>query len=220
MTGDILAEFSVGDVNQFKKDFIQLIKVWAEIDRYYGEAQPDIDNLIPKFEKLLVQFNRKYKGLRVKSKKLVDSYRLRIFVDSNDVKMFFSDSASKIQGLLSVGKTNFGQQDANDSENLRKFLNDLKESIYLSYASPETGSGTIAANYSKKEKMIELVYNTSELMNETSPEFKVSAFYALKGGYDKKIDVYSDASAFGFSNLLDEDEKRQWQDRFNPGFLE
>ena len=44
---DILSEFSAIDINQFKKDFTQLMKVGAEIDRYYGEAQHDLDTLIP-----------------------------------------------------------------------------------------------------------------------------------------------------------------------------
>ena len=44
---DILSEFNPSDINIFKKDFTQMIKVGAEIDRYYGEAQHDLGTLIP-----------------------------------------------------------------------------------------------------------------------------------------------------------------------------
>ena len=62
---DVLSEFSPADINHFKKDFMQMIKVGAEIDRYYGEAQHDLDTLIPKFEKLIEKFNKKYKGIKI-----------------------------------------------------------------------------------------------------------------------------------------------------------
>ena len=57
-------------------------------------------------------------------------------------------------------------------------------------------------------------------MNENSAGFKICAFYALKNNYDKKIEVYGTASTFGFSNLLNEIEKREWYDKFDPRFLE
>ena len=68
--------------------------------------------------------------------------------------------------------------------------------------------------------MIELIYNPIEIINENSAGFKICAFYALTNGFDRKIEVYGDASTFGFSNLLDEIEKREWYDKFNPRFLE
>ena len=71
-----------------------------------------------------------------------------------------------------------------------------------------------------REKMVELVYNPVEVMNENSAGFRICALYALKHGYNKRIEIYGDASTFGFSNLLDEIEKREWYDRFNPRFLE
>ena len=68
--------------------------------------------------------------------------------------------------------------------------------------------------------MIELIYNSVEIINENSAGFKICAFYALKQGYDKKIEIYGSASTFGFANLLDEIEKREWYGKFNPRFLE
>ena len=217
---DILAEFSSVDINEFKKDFIQMIKIGAEIDRYYGEAQHDLDTLIPKFEKLVEKFNKKYKGLKIKTKKLVDAYKVKLLVKERDIKEFFAKSASRIPGLKSVGRTNFNQIDIADAENFARFLDSLLDKICISYLDPESGTSTIAAVYDRKEKMIEIIYNHVEIMNENSAGFKMCAFYALINGFDRKIEVYGDASTFGFSNLLDEIEKREWYDKFNPRFLE
>jgi len=217
---DILSEYGPSDVREFKKDFIQMIRVGAEIDRYYGEAQHDLDTLIPKFEKLTEQFNKKYKGLRIKTKKNIDSYKVMIFLKARDVKEFFAESASRIPGLKAVGRTNFSQVDISDAEKFARFLDSPLDKVYISYLDPESGTSTVAAEFDHKERMIEIIYDPVEISNENSAGFKLCAFYALKNGYDRKIEIYGDAATFGFYNLLDEIEKRQWYDKFNPRFLE
>ncbi len=217
---DILSEFSASDINIFKKDFIQMIKVGAEIDRYYAEAHHDLDTIIPKYEKLVEQFNRKYKGIKIKTKKTIEHFKVRLLIRVKDIKEFFANSASRIPGLKSVGRTNFNQIDVSDAEKFARFLDSLLDKIYISYTEAESGTSTIAAFLDRNEKMIEIIYSPVEAMNENSAAFRICAYYALKDNFDKKIEVYGDASTFGFSNLLDEMEKREWYDRFNPRFLE
>ena len=217
---DILSEFNPADINIFKKDFIQMIKVGAELDRYYGEAKHDLDALIPKFEKLTEQFNKKYKGIKIKSKKTIENFNVRVFVKVKDIKEFFAESASKIPGLKSVGRTNFNQIEISDAEKFASFLDSILDKIYISYIDPESGTSTVAAILDSKEKMIEIIYSPVEMMNDNSASFRICAFYALKNGFYKKIEVYGSASTFGFMNLLDDIEKREWYDKFNPRFLE
>ncbi len=217
---DILSEFNQSDISIFKKDFTQMIKVGAEIDRYYGEAQHDLDTLIPKFEKLIEQFNKKYKGIKIKTKKTIDSFKTRIFVMEKGVKDFFANSASRIGGLKSVGRANFSQIEISDAEKFARFLDALLDKISISYSDAESGTSAIAAIMDRKEKMVELICSPVEIMNENSAGFKICAFYALKHGFDKKIEIYGNALTFGFSNILDEMEKREWYDKFNPSFLE
>ena len=66
---NLLSEFSPSDIAHFKKEFMQMVKVGAEIDRYWQEAQRDLNTFIPKFEKLVELFNKKYKGIKVKTRK-------------------------------------------------------------------------------------------------------------------------------------------------------
>ena len=218
--GDILSELNASDIAHFKKDFVQMIKVGAEIDRYYAEAHRDLDRLIPKYEKILGKFNKKYKGIKISVKKTIDVFKVRIFVRVRDIKEFFANSASRISGLKSVGRASFNQVDVSNVEKFAQFLDLILDKIYISYLDPESGTSTLAAILDRREKMIEIICRASELMNESSAGFKVCAFYALKGGFDRKIEVYGDASTFGFFNLLDEIEKREWYDKFNPRFFE
>ena len=217
---DILSEFNPSDINIFKKDFTQMIKAGAEIDRYYGEAQHDLDTFIPKFEKLVERLNKKYKGIKIKTRKLIDGYKVKLLVKERSINEFFANSATRISGLKSVGRANFNQVDIADAEKFARFLDSIFDKIYISYLDPESGTSTIAAILDRNEKMIELIYNPIEIINENSAGFKLCAFYALKYGFDKKIEIYGDATTFGFSNLLDEIEKREWYDKFNPRFLE
>ena len=217
---DILSEFSPADITHFKKDFTQLVKVGAEIDRYYGEAQHDLDTLIPKFDRLIEKFNKKYRGMKIKTKKTMEHFKVKLFVKAGDIKEFFADSASRIPGLKAVGRANFNQIDVADAVKFAQFLDSLLDKIYISYSDYESGTSTLAAVFDRSEKMVEIIYNPAELVNENSAGFRICAYYALKNSFDKKIEIYGDASAFGFSNLLDEMEKREWYDKFNPGFLE
>lgn len=217
---DILSGFSASDTSTFKKDFTQMIKAGAEIDRYYGEAQHELDALIPKFEKLTEKFNKKYKGIKIKTRKSIEHFEVRLFIREKSVKDFFANSASKIPGLKSVGKTTFNQVDISDGEKFASFLDSLLDKIYILYIDPESGTSTIVAVFNRNEKMIELIYSPAEIMNENSAGFKICAFYALKEGCDKKIEIYGTASTFGFINSLNEIEKREWYDKFNPRFLE
>lgn len=216
----ILSEFSSSDVNIFKKDFTQMIKVGAEIDRYYGEARHELDTLIPKFEKLAEKFNRKYKGIKIKTKKSIDSFKVMVFLKETGIKDFFAGTASRIPGLKSIGRTNFNQIDVSDAERFAAFLDSILDKIYISYTNAENGTSTIAAVFNRTEKMVELAYDPIEIVSESSAGFRICAFYALKYGFDRKIEIYGDASTFGFSSLLDEIEKREWYDKFNPRFLE
>lgn len=217
---DILSEFSPADISRFKKDFTQMIKVGAEIDRYYGEAQLDLDALIPKFEKLVGKFNKKYNGIKIKTKKSLECFKARVFVKESGVKDFFANSASRISGLKSIGRNNFNQIDIGDAERFAGFLDSLMDKIYISYIDQDNGASAISAVFDTNEKMVEIIYNPIEMLNEKSSGFRICAFYALKQKHDKKIEIFGDASTFGFSNLLDEMEKREWYDKFNPRLLE
>ena len=210
---DILSEFEPADIRTFKKDFTQVINAGFEIDRLYEDSMNSLDFFIPKYEKLMVTFNKKYREIEMNAKKSLEHFLVRLFVKERSIKDFFANSASRIHGLRSIGRTNFGQIDVGDAEKFARFLDSLLDKIYISYAD-EKGTSAIAAEFNRGKKSVEIIYSRSEIINENSVGFKICAFYALKDGFNKKIDVYNEALSFGVGSILDEVEKREWADRF------
>ena len=80
-----------------------------------------------------------------------------------------------------------------------------------------TGTSTLRV-LRQERKMAEINYNPEDMMNENSASFKVFAYYALKSGIDRKIDILAEASTFGFTNLLKEKERSEFQESLSLSF--
>lgn len=198
---DLLSEFSKSDILAFRKDLIQLMHSARETDIYYGEVNSDTDTIAKKFLQLAETFNKKYRGIKIKCEKKVESFDSRIFLKERNIKDFFANCASKIGGLRAVGRSNFNQVDVDDSERFAQFLESLMDKVFLTYVDPESGTSTIAAEHNIKEKMVELLYEFDDLINENSAGFRMCAYYALKNGSNKKVNFYEEAITLGFSRL-------------------
>ena len=144
---------------------------------------------------------------------------MRVFIKSRDAREFFAESASKIPGLRSIGRTGFNHVEVNDVEKFARFLDSIMNKVFVTYTDAESGTSSFAAFLDKREKMTEIICSLPEMLNENSAAFRICAFYALKDGFDRKIEIYGNASTFGFFNLLNEMEKREWYDKFNPKFF-
>ncbi len=211
----ILAEFKSTDKNEFKKDFLQLIRIASGISKDYGKSNKITDKYLPKYKLLIDSFNKKYKSLRLKLKKDIEKFKLNIFISEKNVKDIFSNVANKIEGLKAIGATDFNASGVENSEKFAKELLNVKDEIYISY-----NDGDIHLKGNKKEGMIQLYYNCEEISDEKNPGFKLLSYYALKEVYDKNIKVYEKGVEFGFYDLLSETEKDRWLDKFNPRFGE
>jgi len=207
----LLNELKSKDKKEFKKDFLQIIRIAFGVDRYYKRAHPLIDKYIPKFRLLIESFNNKYKNLRLKIKRDIENVELRIFIDEKSAKDVFSNAASKIEGLKSIGAEALNAAAVEHSEKFVKELAKVKDSIYVSYH-----GGDIYLEYAQREKMVEVHYNIEDISDEKSPCFVLLSYYALKDGYDSSIEVYEKGVEFGFYDLLTEKEKDEWLDKFNP----
>jgi len=216
---DILDILSARDLNLFKKDFREMMRVAFGMDKAYGKTMEDFNFYLPKYKKLIEMFDRKYKNLKLKLRRTEEELKLRIFITEKDVTTVFNNAASKIAGLRSVGATGFGIADVSAADRFSKELSRAKDKLYISYYEAESGSNTIYLEYDKKVKMVEVHYNLKAIRECKSPEFKLIAYYALKE-FDKKIDLLTPASKFGFSSLLLHDEMKEWLEEFDEPFTE
>ncbi len=217
---DVLSGFSAGDIKVFSRDFSQLLRVAHEADKYYGEWRQTMDKYLPKLDKFVNLFNKKYKGINVRVIKGIDRINARVLLSESTIKDLFNNCASKIVGLKALGTKGFGGPEVNEIEKISSEIEKIKNELYLTYYLPDIGMYTVYLSKSKKDKMVELHWDIKESVNEIGPDFKICAYYALKDGFNKEVKLFDEGGTFGFVSLLSEREKREFFDKLNPHVLE
>ena len=80
MPGDIIDSLNRNDLNEFRKDFTELIRVHSGINKEYSKSGRDTDEYITAFKKAAAMFNRKYKGMVAELEQTAEELKLRIFL--------------------------------------------------------------------------------------------------------------------------------------------
>ncbi len=212
MAADIISELNSEDLNEFKKDFTELIRVYSGINKEHSELSKNVDKYIGEFKKIVNLFNKKYKNLVLRLKKTTEEVQLRIFLKEKSVKDVFVNVASKLDGLKAIGLNDFGEAKVEEGDRFSKLLDNVKGKLFISYFEQEN-SGTIFLEQSKKG-MIELHYNEG-IGDEKDPEFKLCSYYAVKDSVGK-INVYEKLSAIGFTEMPILDKVRNFFKKFDP----
>ncbi len=220
MANTLLASIDKKAINEFRKDLLQMLRLGKEIDRYYAESQPDLDKYMKNFESLIESFNKKYKNIKLKTVKKTNEINLKILFNEKSVGACFENAASKIVGVQAIGISNFGVAAVSDAEAFANELEKIKNKLYITYYTPETGISNVFLQFDKKEKKVELIYDLNEIENEPSPEFQLTAYYALNQPYNKKINLHDEGSTLGFSSLLSHVEKADYYRKFDPHISE
>lgn len=211
---DLLDSISKKDIEVFRKDFLQLMKVTYGMKDYYVKSYPVATKYMPKYKSIIRAFNRKYPGLKLK---LIESHDLdlKIFIKTTKpLKDIFMESASKITGLKSIGSKNFGAAEVSESEKFYTELDEVKKSIYVVYHAEQQSSDMLVLN--KKQKSVEVEYEIEDLLDEHNSNFKICTYYALKDGYKEKMKLFEKSADFGFVSVLSEEENKNTLNKFNP----
>jgi len=213
MPPDIINELGSSDLSEFKKDFIELMRVNSGISSEYSKQSKDIDKKIREFKEIIGLFNKKYSNLELKLKQTPEELKLRIFIKEKSVKDIFTKVASRLNGLKSIGSSAFDKASIEESDKFSKELDKVKNKIFISYYEQEAGSSAVFLESSNKE-IIELHYGEG-IGNDRSPEFKLCAYYAVKAGFDK-INIHEKIASLGFLEMPFFEKARKFLQRFNP----
>jgi len=211
MAADIINELDSKDLNEFRKDFTELIRVYSGINNEYSKLGKDIDKYIAEFKQIVNLFNKKYKGLVLRLKKTIKELQLRIFIKEKSVKDVFVNVASKLDGLRAIGVADFDKAKIEEADRFSKELDKVKNKLFISYFEKE--SGTIFLEYHKKG-LVEL-HHSDGIGNERSPEFKLCSYYAVKGGVGK-VNIHEKLGAIGFTEIPILERVRNFFKKFNP----
>jgi hypothetical protein len=216
MNNSLLGSISKKDINEFRKDLLQMLRLGKEMDRYYSESQHDTGRYTKKFNALINSFNKKYKNLKIKQKKKANEIEFKLLLNEKNVRDCFENAASKIIGLQSIGTSKFGTATVSAPEELTNELEKTKTKLHIVYYNPQTGTSNIFLQFDKKEKKVELVYDLKDIENKPSPEFQLAAYYALNQPYNKKINIHDEGATLGFTDILTHVEKADYIRKFDP----
>lgn len=217
---DIIDSLNKKELNQFEKDFKEFLRVAVGMSKAYKKATGKLKAYMPRYKNLIELFNKKYAGIKFRLLKKTDELDLIILLNEKSVKDLFTNAASKIAGLKFVGLNGFDEVSLEDTQKFSATTSAIQNQLYLSYYYPGKGADTIYLKFDSKEKMVGLTFDFDLIKDEKSPEFKLCAYYALKGGFDSNIDLYNEAASFGFVDVLTEAERRKYLDKFDPRMWE
>ena len=211
----LLSAFEKQDISAFRKDFLQMLRIAKNVDKYYVQSNSDLDAYLDKFSSLVEAFNKKYKGIKLKMKIKTNEVDLKIYLSEKNVSNCFANCASKVIGLQAVGSSKFGAAGISDTATFTNEIGKAKEKLYITYYSPETGHSNVFLHYDSKETKVELVYGFDDISAEQGPEFQIAGFYALKDGFNKTIDIQGAGSTLGFSYIPYHAEKAEHFRKFD-----
>ena len=208
---DLLESINKSDLAKFKKDFYEVLRVSAGVDREYTRGIYSNEDL-KKYKELIKQFSLKY-SLKLKIDKTLDSIQLKIFFPEKKLDEFFKNAAARLPGLSHIGINTFNEFPIAQAEAV---MSKVKDKLTLSYYTPESGTNNI---YFELNSEVEIFYDKA-ILETQNPEFKICAFYALKEGIKTDIDIYNLASSFGFVEMPSLKKERDWFNKFNEHFGE
>jgi len=197
---------------QFLKDMNSILRIGDELDKHYEKPQEDLASYEKKFEKLLQSFSKKYKLCSFKLVKRTDHLETQFFLYASSLKEVFDTASSKIPGFHSVGKDSVHTTSASDVAAASQLAEKTKDTLYLAFADAEHGKSTIFLKAAGKK--IQVIYNADSFSSENTAEFKVAALYASQE-HDESIKIDQEAATFGFSDWLNNAEKRKYHDRYS-----
>ena len=216
----LLSTFEKKDISDFRKDLLQILRIAKNADKYYVQSNADLDAYFDKFSSLVEAFNKKYKGIKLKMKIKTNEVDLKMYLSEKSVSNCFANCASKVIGLQAVGSSKFGAAGISDTAAFTNEIERIKEKLYTTYYNPETGHSNVFLHYDSKEKNVEIAYSFDDVSAEQGPEFQIAAFYALREGVNKNIDIQGTGSTLGFSFIPSHAEKAEHFRKFDRHIAE
>jgi hypothetical protein len=213
MAPDIINGLSSNELNKFKKDFNELVRISTGVSKEYAKQSKDIDKYLVVFKKVIDMFNKKYSGITIKIKKTAKDLKMRIFLKGGSVNDVFKNVASKIDGMIAIGANDFDAAKIEEGDKFSKELQKIDNKFFISYLGEESKSGHIYLEQSKGG-MLELHYD-DQLANIRSPQFKLCSYYAVNGGI-KDIDIYEMLASVGFLERPGLHDVRKFRRTFYP----
>lgn len=181
----ILKEYNPEDIKIFVKDFFMIFSILEKLD---SDIDNQSDKNIQKFRQMMKDWEKKYKDIVFVFK--ADNIQCTIII-------YLKDGMENILGLI---------------KQMSRFLelNYYKDKAEASF---EDGEKINTLTLKEENGFVRLIYLKEDMLNSLSPEFRICAYYALKNGYDKSINLqkYADVFSFDASDI----ESNKWSRQYS-----
>src|SRR3989338_191243 len=115
-------------IEEFKLDFLPLVRMTKELDKEFGEAEEEIVYNLPKYKMYDALFNKKYRWVYVKFIETNEGFQLRLYIKGEkNVKDAFLNAASKIEGVLAIGAESLERDSVFDQNELELELMQIRD---------------------------------------------------------------------------------------------
>ncbi len=191
---EIFMGYDEEDVNIFVKELFFVFSIAQKIDNDYGEGSSQAAKDIKKFKMLMKDWELKYRDIILDFRNDGIQCRLRCHLKDS-----VQAAVSIIRKMNNFEKVEIAPSKVN--------------AIFSSEKTKEENTVTLEV----RQNTLELIYSKEDMLNPKSPEFRLCTYYAMKDGYDKKIELekkYRDVFSFSF----EEAQKYDWQNRWNVRF--
>ncbi|MBI4439463.1 hypothetical protein HY638_00665 [Candidatus Woesearchaeota archaeon] len=195
----------------FQRELLEVVEDSISLNKF--SSGKSIDAKMKAFHGVIGEFNRKYPSLFLLFAASLDRCSLRIFLKGCDTTSAY-EKCSAVAGLKSLGLGSFDEADLS-RENMDEVVEKARDTLYLSYYTPESGSTSFVLRHDKKRSAVEVLYDPADIAVKKSPLVGVLAGIALEN-FNPDIDIFRNHGHLGFTDLLSEKEKKQLLSKFNP----
>lgn len=179
------------DIEKFSNDFIPILKFLRRL--YEGFRDPFLDKQNYELANNCCSLlSKKYKGITISLERYpYKSPKPKILLDADlpEAISYLEKLIPKIDNVSIAINGRYTAIDISDAKAKYKELEkQMKANPIKIRFTPGKSKREIILSYSKEERKTEIT-ETEYMQNREDPEFLICAYFALKAGYDAKIDL-------------------------------
>ena len=188
----LLNNYADEDIASFSKDLFLVAGIIKNIDEEYGEAGDKFTKDFRNLKEFIKSWNLKYAMLQLSH--FEDGMQLKVKVIIKDSKNKVLEAAARIDNLIKFNGNDIGSGGFS--------LKDLPKVIDLVYLDGNEEENSLTFEIGRQNEVL-LIYEPSDLIKKSTPEFEIAAFYGLKSR-NNEIDLQKFGSRFSFDTGTEE----------------
>ncbi|MFH0876364.1 MAG: hypothetical protein V1859_10585 [archaeon] len=198
-TDPILSAYNEEDIKTFVHDLFLAFQVASRIDEAYGEgASGKTGKNIDSFKLFIQDWNKKYRDILLKFSVTSIECRLDLFI--YDTIKNSANIASKMKRFKQA----------------KLYRKNGKIELEATFECSDASTNENTLNLIQDGNLLRMIYNKEDMLNAKSPEFKLCAYYGLKNGFVREIDLkkYSQEFSFDLTAESSKGEGEGWGRRY------